>query len=66
MIGRKQDRLEASLAEDGTAIDTLGTQQAAYEARMRARFAEMEKVITQLNSTGEYLTSLIDSFNAQR
>ncbi len=66
VIGRKQDRLEASLTEDGDSIETLTNQQAAYEARMRARFAEMEKVITQLNSTGEYLTSLIDSFNAPR
>ncbi len=64
-IGRRQERLADSMAEDGAAIEALTTEATAYETRMRTRFAEMEKVITQLNSTGDYIKNLIDSFNAQ-
>jgi flagellar hook-associated protein 2 len=64
-LGRRQDRLSQSMSEDGAGIDALTEQASAYETRMRTRFAEMEKVITQLNSTGDYITNLIDSFNAQ-
>lgn len=64
-LGRRQDRIAQSLSEDGAAIEALSAQATAYETRMRSRFAEMEAVITRLNATGDYITNLIDSFNAQ-
>lgn len=64
-LGRRQDGLSRAISEDGAAVDALTAEATAYETRMRARFAAMEQVITQLNSTGDYITNLIDSFNAR-
>lgn len=66
---------EGALADrEGTLTDTIGVETTALDAldsraeelRMRylSRFTEMERIVTQLNSTGDYLTNLIDAWNS--
>jgi flagellar hook-associated protein 2 len=64
-IARRQDQIADRIGLDSDAFEALTQSADAYETRMRARFAEMEQVITRLNSTGDYIQNLIDSFNAQ-
>ncbi|MHA7886752.1 flagellar filament capping protein FliD [Roseicyclus sp.] len=64
-IGRRQSQLSDEIFAGSETLETLSGQAEDYESRMRTRFTEMERIITQLNATGDYIQNLIDGFNAQ-
>lgn len=64
LIDRRENAFSADIAENSDRLTALDQRMTEIEARYRSRFTEMERVITQLNSTGDYLTSLLDSWNA--
>lgn len=63
-LARREDSLRDTIAEETSALDALDTRSEDLRARYLARFTEMERIITQLNSTGDYLTNLIDAWNS--
>lgn len=63
-LARREDSLRDTIAEETSALDALDTRSEDLRARYLAKFTEMERIITQLNSTGDYLTNLIDSWNS--
>lgn len=63
-LARREDSLRDTIAEETSALDALDTRSEDLRARYVARFTEMERIITQLNSTGDYLTNLIDAWNS--
>lgn len=64
ILDRRETAFSSEIAENSDRLIALDQRMTEIEARYRNRFTEMERVITQLNSTGEYLTSLMDSWNA--
>ena len=64
-LGRSLGAVSDAIRADEDALSDLDDVSAALEARYLSKFAAMESVITMLNSTGDYLTNLMDSFNAQ-
>ncbi|MFA8387607.1 MAG: flagellar filament capping protein FliD [Pelagibaca sp.] len=63
-LAQRETGLRDTIAEETSALDALDTRSEDLRARYIARFTEMERIITQLNSTGDYLTTLIDSWNS--
>lgn len=63
-LAQREDSLRDTIAEETSALDALDTRSEDLRARYLARFTEMERIITQLNSTGDYLTNLIDAWNS--
>lgn len=63
-LAQREDSLRDTIAEETSALDALDTRSEDLRARYIARFTEMERIITQLNSTGDYLTNLIDAWNS--
>jgi flagellar hook-associated protein 2 len=63
-LAQREDSLRDTIAEETSALDALDTRSEDLRARYLSRFTEMERVITQLNSTGDYLTNLIDAWNS--
>ena len=63
-LAQRETGLRDTIAEETSALEALDTRSADLRARYIARFTEMERIITQLNSTGDYLTTLIDSWNS--
>lgn len=47
----------------GAEIEAIDSRAEDLRLRYLSRFTEMERVITQLNATGDYLTSLLDAWN---
>lgn len=64
ILDRRENAFTSEIAENSDRLTALDQRMTEIEARYRSRFTEMERVITQLNSTGDYLTSLLDSWNA--
>jgi flagellar hook-associated protein 2 len=63
-LAQREDSLRDTIAEETTALDALDTRSEDLRTRYLSRFTEMERIITQLNSTGDYLTNLIDGWNS--
>lgn len=63
-LAQREDSLRDTIAEETSALDALDTRSEDLRARYLSRFTEMERIITQLNSTGDYLTNLIDAWNS--
>jgi flagellar hook-associated protein 2 len=63
-LAQREDSLRDTIAEETSALDALDTRSEDLRARYLAKFTEMERIITQLNSTGDYLTNLIDAWNS--
>lgn len=63
-LAQREDGLRNTIAEETSALDALDTRSEDLRARYLAKFTEMERIITQLNSTGDYLTNLVDSWNS--
>ena len=63
-LASRDAALNATLDEEAEALDALDRRAEDLEARYLSRFTQMEQIITQLNSTGEYLEELVDSFNS--
>lgn len=64
-LAKRENSLRDTIAEESVALDGLDTRSEELRTRYLARFTEMERVITQLNSTGDYLTNLIDAWNSK-
>lgn len=64
-LAKRENSLRDTIAEESLALDGLDTRSEELRTRYLARFTEMERVITQLNSTGDYLTNLIDAWNSK-
>jgi flagellar hook-associated protein 2 len=64
MIGRRERALGDTITEDQASINDLNLQAIELEERYIRRFAEMERIITEMNSTGQYLTNLVNAWNA--
>lgn len=62
-LGTRDAALEASISEEEEALEALDRRAEYLEERYLARFTQMEQIITQLNSTGEYLQNLLDAQN---
>jgi len=63
-LSQREDSLRDTIADESSALDALDTRSEDLQARYLSRFTEMERIITQLNSTGDYLTNLIDGWNS--
>lgn len=62
-LARREDRLGDDLTANAERLAELDSRAQTAEARYKARFTEMELTVTRLNSTGDYLTSLLDAWN---
>lgn len=65
-INRREDALRDAITDDRASIAELEVRLTTIEARYTARFTAMEQIVTELNSTGEYLKNLVDAWNADR
>lgn len=60
----RRDRQLTSLIDEYTEdLEALDARSIELEERYTLKFAAMENAITQLKSTGEYLTNMIDAWN---
>ncbi|SPF80102.1 flagellar filament capping protein FliD [Pseudoprimorskyibacter insulae] len=64
LISQREDSYNSTIAREQTALDELEDKAVAIETRYKAKFTAMETIVSQLNATGDYLTSLIDAWNA--
>lgn len=62
MVRREQD-FSAIITEQSENLDVLDRRQTAVYNRYITQFSAMEVAISQLNSTGEYLTNLVAQWN---
>ncbi|MGS4946808.1 flagellar filament capping protein FliD [Meridianimarinicoccus sp. RP-17] len=62
-ISRREDQLAATINADTDALSALDDTAETLESRYIAQFTAMEQIVSQLNSTGEYLTNLIAAWN---
>ncbi|NHQ75553.1 flagellar filament capping protein FliD [Roseovarius gahaiensis] len=64
LLEQRETTLKETIADESSALEALDTRSEDLRARYLSRFTEMERIITQLNSTGDYLTNLIDGWNS--
>lgn len=62
-ITAREKNLADSLVVDDDALTALESKSSTLETRYLSRFTAMEVAISQLKSTGTYLTNLIDAWN---
>ncbi|MEM9435506.1 MAG: flagellar filament capping protein FliD [Pseudomonadota bacterium] len=62
-LATRDAALSSSISDEEEALEALDRRAEALEERYLARFTQMEQIITQLNSTGEYLQNLLDAQN---
>ncbi|MCG7572158.1 flagellar filament capping protein FliD [Phaeobacter sp. CNT1-3] len=60
-LSTREAELEASVEVNELEIERMDAKYEALEARYRSRFTAMEQMVTQLNSTGSYITALLDA-----
>jgi flagellar hook-associated protein 2 len=65
-LADREQTLQRSIGTENIALERLGTRSEELRARYMARFTQMEQVVSQLNSTADYLTNLVDAWNAKR
>lgn len=61
-IARRETQENARKTEAADQLAALAKRSADLETRYLKRFAEMEKAITKMKSTGEYLSNLVDQW----
>lgn len=64
-ISTKETYFNEKLGEYTEALADLDTRAEVLEARELKRFTQMEQAVTQLKSTGEYITSMMDAWNKE-
>lgn len=64
-LTQREDQLTGMLNDYKDEMTALDAKAVTVEDRYMEKFVAMELAITQLNSTGDYLTNLIDSWNNQ-
>ncbi|PWR02562.1 flagellar hook protein FliD [Meridianimarinicoccus roseus] len=62
-IQRRENQLSEQIGRETDALTALDERMTALEQRYIRQFSAMEQIVTQLNSTGEYLTNLIAAWN---
>lgn len=65
-IARRETQENARKTEATDRLAELTRRSAELETRYLKRFAEMEKAITEMKSTGTYLTNLVAQWTAQK
>lgn len=63
MISRQEIALEDTISTQRENLTKIEETAATLQKRYQARFGAMELVVSQLNSTGEYLTNLVAQWN---
>lgn len=66
VLARRDTQLGEDLLELELSLETLEEKAAALTERYNIQFGRMEAVITSLNKTGEYMKSLMDSWNKDK
>ena len=62
-INKKETALNEKSSDFALEIDALEERAIDLQTRHMRRFAAMEQAVTQLKSTGEYLTTMMDAWN---
>jgi flagellar hook-associated protein 2 len=65
-LAQREDALGKSIATETTALEVLDGRSEEVRSRYLSQFTQMEMIVTQLNSTGDYLTNLVEGWNADR
>lgn len=63
-LEQREAALEKSITKETTAIEALDQRQEELRLRYLSKFTEMERIVTQLNSTADYLTNMVDAWNS--
>lgn len=64
-LARREDVFADQITDASIELEDLDSDADARKSYYLTRFTQMEMIVTQLNSTGDYLTSLVDAWNAQ-
>lgn len=64
VLGARERALQSTVSEETEGLEALDKRAEDLRARYLSKFTEMERVVTMLNSTGDYLTNLIDAWNS--
>lgn len=64
-LARREDVFADQISDAAIELEDLDSDADARKSYYLTRFTQMEMIVTQLNSTGDYLTSLVDAWNAQ-
>lgn len=64
-LARREDVFADQMSDAAIELEDLDSDADARKSYYLTRFTQMEMIVTQLNSTGDYLTSLVDAWNAQ-
>jgi flagellar hook-associated protein 2 len=64
-IAAREDSLQTTARDLEDRLTRLDDKAALAEARYRERFTAMEGLVTQIKSSGEYMTALMDAWNKQ-
>lgn len=65
-VAARETRMTTTLREIEDRLARLDEKAAAAEARHRERFTAMESLVTQIKASGEYMTALMDAWQAQK
>jgi flagellar hook-associated protein 2 len=63
-LEQRERSLSSSIATETTALEALDLRAEEVRTRYLGQFTQMELIVTQLNSTGDYLQNLIDGWNS--
>ena len=63
-ISDRENSLNMTVSEENEALEALDERMETLVDRYLEQFTYMETIVTQLNSTGEYLTNLIGAWNS--
>ena len=64
-IKNKEKEYDNSLADYSDQLTELTVREESVRSRYLAQFTEMERTVTSLKSTGEYITAILDAWNDQ-
>lgn len=65
-LTERETALRQGIVTENIALERLSARQEELRSRNMARFTQMEQVVSQLNATADYLTNLVDGWNAKR
>ncbi|WP_417727003.1 flagellar filament capping protein FliD [Roseovarius sp.] len=63
-LEEREQALNTSIATETTALEALDLRSEDVRTRYLSQFTQMELIVTQLNSTGDYLRDLVDGWNS--
>ncbi|TCP61400.1 flagellar hook-associated protein 2 [Rhodovulum bhavnagarense] len=64
VIARRQSALENGILNDQSGLSDLEDRATTLEARYLKQFTAMEQIVSEMNSTAEYLDNLVAAWNA--